>query len=146
MKYIESFLQNLKSQNSIILIMVAFLTNTLYGLYFQIPYVYNAVNGNIPLIVASPVSPNYFIVTAILAFINCLVAIIGLALFISKKGAVNGALVGLLITLFFLMNAYFSGYIAAPAFPAMQSVVLYFIGLSIFYVLPGGLLGYFRKA
>ena len=146
MKYIEPFLQNLKSQNIIILIMIASLTNIVYELYFQIPYVYEIFYGNAPLIVAPLVPPKQFIMTVIFAFINCLIATIGLALFISKKGVISGALVGLFITLFFLMNAYFSSYITVPTFPTMQSTVVYFISLSIFYVLPGSLLGYFRKA
>ena len=129
MQKLHIFFSNLKQQNLLSVLIISVVSNAIYSIWFQIPYVVTTLFMTLWYIV------------------NFVIAVIGLSLLIPKKGALVGFTVGAIVATFFSLNAFFSSYISAPVdmLPSIKIIILTYIGLLLFYALPGALLGHMRK-
>ncbi len=144
MQTIQSFITNLKQQSFVSIVLTTIVANTLYGIWYSIPFVSYAVYGNLDI--ANPVNQSTFFMATMFSLLNMLIAVLGLALLISKKGALSGFVVGSIVAIFFSINAYLSGFSYAPdLMPSTTAVLMSALSFMIFYALPGTLLGYLRK-
>lgn len=142
MQKIQFLLSNIKQQHVLSIVLVTIVTNTLYSLWFQVPFVSNALFGTEPVALSTTA---YFGMT-LFNLLNALVAVIGLSMLIPKKGLTAGFFIGFIVATFFSMNGYLSWYISAPdMLPSAKIITLTYVGLMIFYALPSTLLGYLRK-
>ncbi len=77
---------------------------------------------------------------------NSLLNTFGLALLINKRGAWNGFLVGLIVSLFFSGTAYLASYLGVGTpLPPLEILLISTIGTILFYSVPSTLIGHLRK-
>lgn len=136
----QSLISNLKQQSVVSILIATIVSNTLYSLWYQIPQIAKIIYGS------APIAPPFFFGITIASYLNTLVAVIGLSLLISKKGALSGFVIGGIVAIFFSINALVYSFVTYPM-PEMGIAygVASSIGLLLFYGVPGTLLGYFRK-
>lgn len=145
MQKFHLFFQNLKQQNVVSILLTAVVSNAVYAMWYQVPFVSQAIYGTPATF--DPLNQGVYFGMTVFGLLNMLVSVLGLAMLIPKKGAATGFLVGTVVAIFFSMNAYLSSFIGAPAnaLPSSTLMAITFAGLMIFYALPGMLLGHFRK-
>ncbi len=144
MQNIQPFITNLKQQSVVSILLTTIVSNTVYGIWYSIPFVSYAVYGNLDI--SNPQTQKAYFLATVFNMLNMLISVIGLSLLISKKGAFTGFIVGSIVAVFFSINAYLSGFSYAPdLMPPTVAVLMNALSFMIFYALPGTLLGYLRK-
>ncbi|MBP9782237.1 MAG: hypothetical protein KBC50_00695 [Candidatus Pacebacteria bacterium] len=142
MQTIKPFINNLRHAGPLVIILAALAGYVANMVWYYIPFISNIYFGDTvpPTFGAMPF--------AILAWYigNCILNTIGVALLINKKGAWNGFLVGLIVSLFFSGTAYLASYLGAGTpLPPLEISLIITIGSLLFYAVPSTLIGYLRK-
>lgn len=142
MQTIKPFIDNLRSAGPLAIILAALAGYVANSLWYYIPFISKTYFGDTaaPTLGAMPF--------AIFAWYigNCILNTIGVALLVNKKGAWNGFLVGLIISLFFSGTAYLASYLGAGTLlPPFEISLIVTIGNLLFYAVPATLVGHMRK-
>lgn len=142
MQTIKPFIDNLRHAGSLVIILAALAGYVANMVWYYIPFISNIYFGDVapPTFGAMPFP--------VLAWYigNCILNTIGIALLINKKGAWNGFLVGLIVSLFFSGTAYLASYLGAGTpLPPLEISLIVTVGSLLFYAVPSTLIGYLRK-
>lgn len=143
MQTIKPYIENLRQAGALVIILSGIAGYIANSFWYYIPFVSKAYFGEAqaPSMLSMPFAVFAWYLT------NSILNTIGLALFINKKGAANGFVVGCIVSIFFSVTAYLASYFGTgnPLPPVSVSLIIV-VGNALFYCVPAILIGHLRKS
>ncbi len=142
MQTIKPYIDNLRQAGALVIILAGITGYIANSFWYYIPIVSKTYFGETQ--VPSMLSMPFIVFGWYLA--NSILNTIGLALFINKKGALNGFIIGLFVSTFFSLTAYLASYLGTGTpLPPLSVSLIVIVGNLLFYAIPATLIGHLRK-